>query len=129
MVKGMLLVPRRRDLSREEFIRHYEQVHLPLVLSHFPGLLGNVRNYVLPDAAADLPFDCVTEFWWPTREHFDRAVAHLGSQAGLAIREDEEQFIDRERMVMFLVDERITELPGAAPTSDPSARTSPPARA
>lgn len=130
MVKGMLLVPRRRDLSREEFLRHYEQEHVPLVLSHFPGLRGNVRNHLLPEGSAgELPFDCVTEFWWDSREQFDAAVAYLQSEAGRAIREDEERFIDRERMVMFLVDERVTDCAGKAATSDPSAGTSPVARA
>jgi uncharacterized protein (TIGR02118 family) len=129
MVKGMLLVPRRSDLSRAEFIRHYEQVHVPLVLSHFLGLRGNVRNHVLPDGAPDLPFDCVTEFWWDTREQFDRAVAHLQSEAGRAIREDEERFIDRDRMVMFLVDERVSDCGRAVTTSGPNGSPSPAARA
>lgn len=128
MVKGMLLVRRRPDLTPEEFRDHYENVHVPLVLSHFPGLRGNVRNHVLTGPETpELPFDCVTEFWWDTREQFDAAVAYLQSEAGRPIREDEERFIDRERMVMFLVDERASDL-GAA-TSGSSERTSPRARA
>lgn len=128
MVKGMLLVPRRRDLSREEFLRHYEEVHVPLVLAHFPGLRGNVRNHVLPSTgSSEPPFDCVTEFWWDTREQFDRAVAYLQSEAGREILEDEERFIDRPRMLMFLVDERVSDC--GSLTSGPSAPTSPTARA
>lgn len=123
----MLLVPRRPDLSREEFLRHYEDVHVPLVLSHFPGLRGNVRNHLLPAEDKKLPFDCVTEFWWDTRAEFDAAVAYLQSEEGREIREDEKRFIDRERMVMFLVDERVSEIPAA--TSGPSAPTSRRARA
>ena len=125
MIKGMLLVPRRRDLSREAFVRHYEEVHLPLVLSHFPGLRGNVRNHVIPADGSELPFDCITEFWWDTREQYDRAVAYLQTEAGRAIRDDEERFIDRKRMRMFLVDERVTDCAGASATSGPSAPISP----
>lgn len=113
MLKGMLLVRRKPGLSREDFIRHYEEVHVPLVLRHFPKVRGNVRNYVVPETASgELDFDCVTEFWWDSREEYDAAIAYLASGAGRPIHEDEERFIDRERLVIFLVEERASALGG-----------------
>jgi len=36
MVKTIALIKRKPGLSREEFIRHYEEVHAPLALKHVP---------------------------------------------------------------------------------------------
>ena len=44
MIKIMLLVNRKSGISREEFRRHYEEVHAPLASSHLRHLVRYVRN-------------------------------------------------------------------------------------
>src|SRR5262245_46715140 len=64
MIKIMLLVSRRPDVSREAFRRYYEEHHAPLAAAHLPFLVRYVRNYVVDEFRSDLDCDCVTEFWF-----------------------------------------------------------------
>jgi hypothetical protein len=48
MVKVILLLPRRADMSPEAFKQHLRETHLPLV-TKLPGLRQLALNWVLPD--------------------------------------------------------------------------------
>jgi hypothetical protein len=66
MVKGIAMLKRKPGLTQEEFIKHYEEVHVPLVLKHLPSIKRYVRNYVIstvvtPPGLEELEFDCITE--------------------------------------------------------------------
>jgi uncharacterized protein (TIGR02118 family) len=109
MIKAMSLIRRKPGLTREEFARHYEEAHVPLALKHFP-FKRYVRNYVVgPDDAAEPDFDCVTEVWFETMEDCQAAAEFSASDAYSVIAEDEERFMDRSRIVAFLVEENGAE--------------------
>jgi uncharacterized protein (TIGR02118 family) len=106
MIKGMSLLKRKPGLTLEEFARHYEEVHVSLALAHFP-FKRYVRNYVTKAEDAEEPwFDCITEVWFETIEDCQAAAEFSFSEAYKVIAEDEERFMDRSRIVAFLVDER-----------------------
>ena len=105
MIKAISFVTRKPGVSRGEFIRHYEEAHAPLAQRHFP-FKRYVRNYVMEGQAGELGFDCVTEVWFETMEDCAAAAAFSASEGYGVIREDEERFMDRERIVAFLVEER-----------------------
>ena len=44
MIKTIAMIRRKPGISREDFIRHYEEVHAPLGQKHF-GFARYVRNY------------------------------------------------------------------------------------
>ena len=48
MIKVVVLLPRRNDVSREDFQRYLRETHLPLV-ARIPGMRRLVINWVLPD--------------------------------------------------------------------------------
>jgi EthD domain len=48
MVKVIVLLPRRADMSPEAFKQHLRETHLPLV-TRLPGLRRLILNWVLPD--------------------------------------------------------------------------------
>ena len=96
MIKAMSFVSRKPGLSREEFIRHYEDAHAPLAMQHFP-FQRYVRNYVMDGQAEELGFDCITEVWFETSEDYR------------VISEDEERFMDRGKIVAFLVEESTSQ--------------------
>jgi uncharacterized protein (TIGR02118 family) len=105
MIKGMSLVKRKPGLTQEEFSRHYEEVHVPLALNHF-RFKRYVRNYVIKLPDADEPeFDCITEVWFETAEDCQAAAEFSVSEAYKVIAEDEEKFMDRSKIVAFLVEE------------------------
>jgi len=109
MIKAISFITRKPGLSREEFARHYEEVHAPLAMKHFP-FKRYVRNYVTGDPDADdRGFDCITEVWFETMEDCQAAAEFSMSEDYTVISEDEEKFMDRSRIVAFLVDEKVSE--------------------
>jgi len=120
MVKTILFVRRRPDLSHEQFREHYETRHAPLAVSVCPLIRRYVRNYFAPVEGRDWPFDVMTEFWFDSTQ--DRAATRnfAMSPAGEVLAADEARFMDRASMTTFHVDERETNLPPAP--AAPSAR-------
>lgn len=92
-MKALALMPRRPDLTRQEFRRYYETQHTPLALRYF-RFHKYVRNHLL--TAPEIGFDCVSEFW-PS----DGAAtfALMQTQVGERMRADERQFTDQSRIV------------------------------
>ena len=108
MIKAIGMMKRKPGLSREDFIRHYEEQHAPLA-QRLLGFARYVRNYPIPEpGAAEPPFDVITEFWFESKEAFAAAMAVNASPEAQIIREDEARFMDTSRTVGFLVDERVT---------------------
>lgn len=109
MVKGIALLKRKPGLSPEEFRRHYEEVHAPLIRKLAPSIGKYVRNYVIarpfPPASGETEFDCVTEQWFENMEGFQEMIDAMAGEAGRAIRADERTFLDRGRTVYVLVEE------------------------
>jgi uncharacterized protein (TIGR02118 family) len=109
MIKGMSLISRKPGLTQEEFAYHYEEVHVPLALKHFP-FKRYVRNYIIKPPDSEEPaFDCITEVWFETMEDCQAAAEFSMSEAYKVIAEDEERFMDRSKIVAFLVEEKATE--------------------
>lgn len=116
MIKLITLIPRKPGMSREEFIDYYEKRHAPLTQALFPQAARYVRNYPTSDnlhyagaaTAAAVPFDAVTEHWFADQAAYDAMMADFAAdpEKFRVLSEDEARFCDKERMVMFLVEER-----------------------
>lgn len=108
MIKVMLVVSRRPDVSPEEFRRHYEEIHAPLAASHLP-LSRYVRNYVVDRFGADIDCDCITEFWFDYPGPWRERRAEILKQEILDIfAKDEETFMDRASMRVIVVEQGET---------------------
>ena len=109
MVKEMVLIKSKAGISREEFVRKYEEEFVPLILRLCPGIKKYVRNYVrtpltAPDPNA-LPFDCITEVWYKDMEAFKSFAQLAMSEKGKVIFDLEATFMETGRMVAVLVKE------------------------
>ncbi|MEV4105350.1 EthD family reductase [Nonomuraea sp. NPDC049649] len=88
MIKVVALIRRKPGLSREEFLRFWQEEHPPLVLA-LPGLRGYRQNPAI-EHRKTWPWDGCAELW------FDdvRAVkAAFESPEADPLREHEEAFI------------------------------------
>ena len=108
MVKVFAFLTRRNGLDTEAFIDHYENKHVPLVLSLAPAPLIYKRNYVVrgdefnrEDDAIDL--DVVTELAFSDRDAYEGWIEKLGVDAVAA---DEHRFLERARTRAYVIDER-----------------------
>lgn len=108
LIKGMALIKRRADISREEFARHYEEVHAPLALPHFRDWKGYIRNHLVETLRGEEPaFDCISEFWHADWKGIESTMKFNASAAAQLLREDELSFMDIPANVSFLVWEDV----------------------
>lgn len=112
-VKIIALLKRKPGLTMDAFIEYYENKHAPLVLKIAPFITDYRRNYArggsalgsLDGAASDC--DVITEAWFATREDFEKFNTEaLKPENREAIIRDELNFIDRDSMRLFVVEER-----------------------
>jgi hypothetical protein len=116
VLKGVVLLKRKPGLTRQEFIEHYENRHVPLVRSLLTSIGGYTRNYLdlTPVASggavgAELPgdppdFDVITELRFAGKAEYDAFLSALADpEVARRLREDEEVFLDRSTMRMFSV--------------------------
>jgi uncharacterized protein (TIGR02118 family) len=110
MVKVVLLLHRRADLSIDEFRHYWHQTHRPL-LERLPGLRRLVLNDVLPSPEGAQPVcDGIAEDWFDSVESMQAAFASPEAQA---ITADVANFLDLSRFQILMVAEQ--EVPLAAP--------------
>ena len=75
MLKFMVVLYRRSDLTPAQFRRHLEEVHAPLAKA-LPGLRKYRQNHVLPDAARNHPgWDAIIELYFDNRASMEAAWA------------------------------------------------------
>ena len=112
MIKTIAMIKRKADLSREEFVKHYEEVHAPLALKHLPMIKQYVRNHLveIPGMEGGPDFDCITEIWMDSLEDAMELFQFVQSDEGQVVRDDEDKLLDREKTVFFLVDEKVSEI-------------------
>lgn len=103
MLKFMVVVYRRPDLTAAEFRRHLEEVHSPLAKA-LPGLRRYQQNHVASDSKRDHPgWDAIVELYFDNRESMEAAWA---SPQGAASDADLPLFADLTRTTWSVVKER-----------------------
>jgi uncharacterized protein (TIGR02118 family) len=107
MMKFMVVLFRRADLSPADFRHHLEQVHGPLA-RNLPALKKYVQNHVCPDRKRTPPgWDAIVELYFDSRDAMEAAWA---SPQGAASDADLPAFADLSRTTWSVVEE-ITVLP------------------
>ena len=104
MVKFMVFIVRRPDLSPADFARHFREIHGPLV-ARLPGLVDYRQNIVQHDDQNSPGFalcDAVAELWFDSRAALD---AVWDTAEGLAAIADNPLFLDLERTHYAVVSE------------------------
>ena len=104
MVKIFYLIPKRPDLSDEQFHRHWREVHAPLAL-RLPGLRRYVQCHVLPEtyAGSTPTYDGVAELWWPDLASLEKAA--LSPEFRVEQLNDARQFVDVDHLEGFAAEE------------------------
>lgn len=128
MIKIMAFLSKRQDLSTQAFIDYYEHQHVGQLIEkkqengdpppHAP--ISYKRNYLLRDSDAIIApssaddekkpgFDVVTELVFPSRAAYAAWIAELSRDGGWGkVEADEENFLNRERTMVYVVEERVT---------------------
>jgi len=120
MLKLIMCVRRRPELTREQFDSHWRDRHAPLVRQH-STVLG-IRKYIqtipLPNPVAQtalqngrgtepVDFDGCAELWWDDLEsHLAARKTQEGLRALQELIEDERRFVDLARSQLWYGQER-----------------------
>jgi uncharacterized protein (TIGR02118 family) len=111
MVKVIVFLPRRSDLSREEFEDHIRRVHLPLLVK-MPGLRRLSIAWAMHDPDGQPPpCDAIAEDWFDDAAAFGAALA---SPEGQAVAADAANYLDMSRFGILIGSEEEIRLPAAA---------------
>lgn len=101
MVKFMVVLYRRPDLSESAFQAYLRDVHGPMAEA-IPDLLHYTQNFVAQDPTRKHPgWDAIVELFWADRETMEAAWA---SPEGVAATADLAEFADLARTTWSLVD-------------------------
>ena len=119
MLKMVALFRFKPGMTREEGITYYETRHVPLINEVLPNFFRDYRrSFVVPDSlffpehmeGAPPPapqFDVMTELWFDSMEQYEAMGKAMADPAiGERVAQDEANFLDRQSMTMFMVDER-----------------------
>lgn len=101
MIKQVVFLKKRPDISMEEFMDYYENQHSQLskklgAKPALPNAQRYVRRYVTPEPnpltgeVIHPGYDCIMEIWWNTREDFEAAMKGLGDPQFLEARKADE---------------------------------------
>ena len=102
MLKFMVVLYKRADLTREQFRQHLQEIHGPLA-KNLPGLRKYVQNYACEDPKRNSPgWDAIVELYFDDWATMDVAWS---SPQGAASDADLPAFADLTRTTWSVVDE------------------------
>jgi uncharacterized protein (TIGR02118 family) len=93
MIKVIVLLQKRADLSREQFTQHWREVHGPIA-QRLPGLRRYVQNHLAGDNAAA---DGVAELWFDSSDDMQAA---FGSDVGKETVLDGANFLSGQQVMV-----------------------------
>ena len=116
MPKLIALISKKTSISEEDFQTYYENTHVPLIERLFPTLMDYKRTYLLKASMLNdvLPlesegehaqFNVITELTFEDEEGLNQFFEKgAEEEVILMIRDDEANFLDGEKTIMFRVD-------------------------
>jgi uncharacterized protein (TIGR02118 family) len=101
MTRMIGLLPRRPDMSPEQFREYWTTTHAEIT-AKVPGLRGYVQNICLPDENGEPAYDGVAVLTFD--DPLDKA---LGSPEWAAVMDDVPKFVDGDRAIIMIADENV----------------------
>jgi uncharacterized protein (TIGR02118 family) len=107
MIKRASLLARKPEISHEEFVRHWVEVHAPMARA-CPGISRYTLTIVKSSstrkdvAAFEIQVDGIAELWFKNQAAFD---LYQNSPATKRLRDDGATFIGRE--IDFVTEEKV----------------------
>lgn len=105
MIKTSTFLRRKPGVSREEFLRHWKEVHGPLAARVVPGLKKYVQCHPAPGFDSDI--DGIVELWWDSPAAFQNFLSWRQSEEANVLKEDEEKFVDTRQWNRFVAVEHL----------------------
>jgi uncharacterized protein (TIGR02118 family) len=107
MIKSISLLTRKPELTHEQFVKHWLEIHAPLAHA-VPGLRRYVQSHIIDERTRpDIPttevaVDGIAELWYDDRAAMEHAVA---SPEAKLLHADGALFIGRIKT--FIIEEKV----------------------
>ena len=105
MIKLIYAITRKEELSVDEFQTYWRETHGPIA-AKIPGVRRYVQCHTLPETYGGKeppPYDGAAELWFDDMEAFRGGIASPECEAA---RQDELNFIDHSRSILFFTEEK-----------------------
>ena len=107
MVKLITIFKRKPGISRDEFIRHWQQVHARIAVEDrefWSRVRKYVQNYVT-SAGQQPAWDGVVELWFDSPAELDAAFS--GEETKKRLIADLDNFVDQASMISVVTEENV----------------------
>ncbi len=101
MIKVIFLLNRKTDISKDDFVNHYLEKHVPIA-KQMPGLRKYAVNTAIVRPGREPIFDGTSELWFDSLDSYRQAFA---SPQGKLTSEDADKFIGKT--TTLIVDEHV----------------------
>jgi len=105
VIKTIALAHRKPGLTREEYNKHWLEVHAPLAARYIPGIKRYVQNHFIEVPGMEYEGDGIVEMWYDDIEAWQKSMAAIGASRELA--EDGPKFAEMRPGNHWIVEEHV----------------------
>lgn len=107
MLKLIALISRKSGLTDEEFYKYWKEKHGPLAAKTIPGLRKYIQNHLVRLPGLKYDGDGFVELWFDNLEAYEKFLTWRQSDGAKVLLDDEDKFMDRSKIVRYVVEEHI----------------------
>ncbi len=107
MLKLIALISRKSGLADEEFYKYWKEKHGPLAAKTIPGLRKYIQNHLVRLPGIKYDGDGFVELWFDNLEAYEKFLTWRQSDGAKVLLDDEDKFMDRNKIVRYVVEEHI----------------------
>lgn len=109
LYKATFLAKKKPSMSRDEYLDYQMNTHAPLVLA-IPGLKGYEVG-IIQHEVSENEYDAVVHIWFDDEAAFRAGMSSPEAERAIA---DQANFLEKEELLMMVVDERMIRVPEGA---------------
>lgn len=113
MIKVIAMLKRKSGITMEEFSQYWHEKHASLVRTLVPEVVLSLQKSYIQNHAIRLPgggeppFDAVAEICFDDLESLRKWNDWYFSDDAKALRDDEDNFMDKSKRIIVVTDERV----------------------
>lgn len=105
MIKTISIAHRKPGLTRDQYNKHWLEVHAPLAAKHIPGIKRYVQNHFIEVPGTEFEGDGIVEMWYDDVESWQMSMKAIFENKELM--EDGSKFIEMRPGGLWVVEEHV----------------------
>ena len=105
MIKTISIAHRKPGLTREQYNKHWLEIHAPLAAKFIPGIKRYVQNHFIDVPRMEFEGDGIVEMWYDDVESWQASMKAIGESKELI--EDGPKFAEMRPGGLWVVEEHV----------------------